>query len=311
MSLADDVLVLCELPRSQVEIAGKDRAALLHGLCTNDIKRLQPGEGCEAFLTNVQGKTIGHAYVFCGSETLVLDSVAGEAAHIIRNLDRYVVREDVRFVDRSTEWRQILLKGASAGAALQAAAKVEIPGREFGHVDAEFEDGRISLRRTPITGKDSFQISGSEALLSSLQRSLVGLGAQVQGTDFVEVARIEAGTPLFGRDITPDNLPQEVNRDAQAISFTKGCYLGQETVARIDALGHVNRVLVRLKLAGSKVPPSGSEVTQGGKVIAKITSSCFSPRLGCALALAYVRRGHHEVGTRFLTDWGDAEVFRD
>jgi folate-binding protein YgfZ len=124
------------------------------------------------------------------------------------------------------------------------------------------------------------------------------------------MARIEAGTPLFGQDITEKNLPQEVARDALAISFTKGCYLGQETVARIDALGHVNQTLCGLRFAGPDSPPPGTELTIDDKVVAHVTSAAFSPRLGGPLALGYVRRGHTLPGTAFTSSRGPASVVK-
>jgi folate-binding protein YgfZ len=123
-----------------------------------------------------------------------------------------------------------------------------------------------------------------------------------------EIIRLEAGVPLYGVDITDENLPQEVNRNAQAISFTKGCYLGQETVARIDALGHVNKLLVGLKFAGETVPATGTELTAQGKAVGQVTSAVYSPRLKAPLALGYVRTGHHEVGDRVESSVGTAEV---
>src|SRR5438046_8506879 len=104
--------------------------------------------------------------------------------------------------------------------------------------------------------------------------------------------RIEAGYPLYGRDITDKNLPQEIDRDRLAISFTKGCYLGQETVARIDALGHVNRLLRGIKFLTSAIPERGTELQSGGKVVGHVTSSCWSPGIGAPLALGFLRRGH-------------------
>jgi folate-binding protein YgfZ len=120
--------------------------------------------------------------------------------------------------------------------------------------------------------------------------------------------RIEYGMPLYGRDITLENLPQEVNRNAQAISFTKGCYLGQETVARIDALGHVNRLLVVVKFAGERIPSPGDELQIEGKPVGQVTSAAFSPRVSKPLALAYVRTASAAPGTRLASPVGDAEV---
>ncbi len=123
------------------------------------------------------------------------------------------------------------------------------------------------------------------------------------------MARIEAGTPYYGRDLSDANLPQELAHDARAISFTKGCYIGQETVARLDALGHVNRTLCGVRLAGSEIPPVGTEFTGGaGKSVGQVTSAAFSPRLDAPLALAYVRRGENMPGSRLESSLGSAEV---
>jgi tRNA-modifying protein YgfZ len=126
--------------------------------------------------------------------------------------------------------------------------------------------------------------------------------------EVAEIARIEQGLPAYGVDITSENLPQEVGRDAQAISFTKGCYLGQETVARIDALGHVNRHLSRIAIDSESPPPRGAEFLSAGKTVGNVTSSCFSPRLGKSLALGYLRRGSHGPGTKMEIGGHAAEV---
>ena len=109
-----------------------------------------------------------------------------------------------------------------------------------------------------------------------------------------ESIRLEVGFPWYGRDITDKNLPQEIGRDCLAISLMKGCYLGQETVARIDALGHVNKLLVSVRFATDAVPPAGAALRSGGVHVGDVTSAAYSPRLEASLALAYVRRGHED-----------------
>jgi folate-binding protein YgfZ len=121
-------------------------------------------------------------------------------------------------------------------------------------------------------------------------------------------ARIESGMPLFGVDFHEDNLPQEVGRDAESISFTKGCYLGQETVARIDALGHVNQRLVGVRFSGNEVPQAGTELSFGGAKVGRVTSAAWSPRLSAPLALAMVRREANAVGTKLESPFGAAEI---
>jgi folate-binding protein YgfZ len=298
------------LQRAQVEITGKDRVRLVHGLCTNDLNRLQAGDGCEAFLTNAQGRVMGYVQIFVHPESLTIESVSGQAANIIDNLDRYVVREDVRFTDRSQDWSQRLVCGISARDVVRKVFENEPPQPVMSHQEMLFSGGTVCVRRTRLAGVNCFQISGETGLLAELDARLVAARAHVLDEAVVESLRIESGTPLFGVDITPENLPQEVDRNQEAISFTKGCYLGQETVARIDALGHVNRYLRGLRFAGDKLPPLGSQLLKEDKPVAKVTSVCWSSRLNGPLALAYVRRGSDAPGTIFDTPWGQAEITR-
>ncbi len=166
----------------------------------------------------------------------------------------------------------------------------------------------VWVRRVDIAGPDGFLLSSAWEQASGVVRSLCESGVIDCGPEAFEAARIERGFPLHGRDISDQNLPQEVNRDVLAISFVKGCYLGQETVARIDALGHVNKRLVGLRFAGATVPEAGTELTVDGQTAGHVTSAAYSPRLSAPLALGYVRRGKEAPGTRLDSAEGEAEV---
>jgi folate-binding protein YgfZ len=144
--------------------------------------------------------------------------------------------------------------------------------------------------------------------LPGVWRALRAVGARPCGQQALKTFRIEAGWPHYGRDLTEDNLPQEVGRDRLAISFTKGCYLGQETVARIDSRGHVNRLLTGLVFASPQVPKSGAELHAGRAVVGEVTSAAFSPARNAAVALGYVRRGHNEPGNSLESAVGAATV---
>ncbi len=124
----------------------------------------------------------------------------------------------------------------------------------------------------------------------------------------IESLRLEAGTPLYGVDISVENLPQEIARDTQAINFKKGCYLGQETVARIDALGHVNKLLLLVKFPASAAIPVGTELLAGDKVVGRVTSAAWSPQHQAMLALGYVRRELAKRGTRVESSAGPGEI---
>ncbi len=304
-----DGIGYCDLSgRTQIELIGADRAKVLHGLCTNDIKRLAPGDGCEAFLTNAQGKTTGYVNVFCTPQSLIIDTNPGLAAEMIPALDRYIIREDVTLVDRSNDWGEVLVSGSRATSLFESQFAGSIPAQRVGIAEGAIGDIQVQLRCLPYASSECFFVCCDVSQVAGLIAWLRQADAVECGCEAINVARIEMGVPVYGQDVTIDNLPQEIARDEFAISFTKGCYLGQETVARIDALGHVNRRLSGLKFAGTTVPPPGTKITVDGKQLAQITSSCLSPRLNAPLALAFVRRGSDKPGTIVSTEFGDAEI---
>lgn len=316
--LAEGAAIAALPQRTQIAVRGADRASFLHNLCTNDVKHLTPGSGREAFFTNVQGKTIGHAFLFATADTntavtntadeIAIDATPGQSATLLPALDRYIIREDVQLLDRTDELAELLFAGPKASRLLAELSGGQLPQQRLDHAAATIAGASVSLRRVDFLAGDCFFLSCPAEQAAALRAALEAAGAKPVGDDAVDAARIEQGTPLFGRDITAANLPQEVARDALAISFTKGCYLGQETVARIDALGHVNRYLVGLRFAGDQTPAPATELRIADQAVGQVTSAAFSPRLHAPLALAYIRRGHHEPGARLESNAGPAEV---
>jgi tRNA-modifying protein YgfZ len=294
--------------RTQIELSGADRATFLHNLCTNDVRQLEVGAGCEAFLTTVQGKTLAHVFIFACPQSLVIDTVGGQGETILKHLDHYLVSEKVTLADRSREWTEMLLAGEGAGPLLARLGDVRIPAAPLSHAVFDVAGTRAWLRRVDMTSPGGFLVSARREDGAAIAAVLIGAGAARSGNAAFEAARIERGFPLFGKDLSDKNLPQEVGRDQQAISFVKGCYLGQETVARIDALGHVNRLLAGLRFAGAGVPEPGTELRAGDQVVGQVTSASYSPRLQAPLALGYVRRGSNEPGTRLNSAFGEVEV---
>ena len=160
------------------------------------------------------------------------------------------------------------------------------------------------VRRLRQHGFDSFQLAGESAGMGPLWQALRRLGATACGLRALETVRIEEGFPVMGIDITEKNLPQEVGRNEQAISFNKGCYLGQEVVARIDSRGAVHKILLGIRFQTAEVPSGhhvlvvGGDLTHDGQPAGQITSAAYSPRFRATVALAYVRRQLHEAGQR-------------
>lgn len=296
------------LSRTLLALTGPDRTTFLNAFCTNNIKALVPGRGCEAFITSPQGKTLGHVLVFCEAEQLILDTSPGQAADLIAHFDKYVISEDIQFKDLASEFGDILVAGPSASALLARLTGSAPPTEMLAHLQATLATHVVTIRRVGYTGHASYFMQAPLAAQAAIEQALAAVGATRCDSEAIESARLEAGFPLFGRDITEGNLPQEVGRDAQAISFTKGCYLGQETVARIDALGHVNRQLVGVKLAGGSVPAPGTLLRSNDKEAGHITSAAWSPALSAPIALAYVRRPLAKPGTQLSLSADAAEV---
>jgi len=295
--------------RTLLEVRGSDRTQFLNGFCTNNIKAVAPGQGCEAFVTSPQGKTLGHVLVFCEPDRLWLDTSPGQAAALIAHFDKYVISEDVQFVDRSAETGLLLVAGKQAGEVLSQLTGQEPPSTMLAAARGKIGEFDLRLARVPYVPDGYFVWLAPRDVVPALE-PLMQAGAVLCTIVTVEAARIAAGFPLFGSDISEDNLPQEVGRDAQAISFTKGCYLGQETVARIDALGHVNKKLVGLKFGSADPPLPNTPLMAGDKEVGRVTSAAWSPALNAPLALGYVRTIHARPGTPLVSAIGSAEIVK-
>ncbi len=271
------------LDSALVEITGGDRQMFLHNFCTNEVKGLAAGHACEAFVLNGKGKTIAHVHILNTGESLLLHGVAAIGPVLTEHLDRYIIREDVVLNDVSAQSQVTFTPGSSSS----GANTVEVD-QAIGRVKANVEIagfGQLAIVRSDL-----------EAKPSSTEASV----------DALEMLRVENRTPWFGRDIDDSNLPQELLRDEKAISFNKGCYLGQETVARIDAMGKVNRVLVAVCMDGEL--PVGSELMLDDKVIGKLTSVAWSPSQGTWLGMAIVRRPHEIAGSVLKVDTATVTV---
>ncbi len=291
---------------SVVTLAGTDRQSFLHNMCTNEINKLTVGEGCEAFCTDVKGKILAHLWVLLLENRTTLLSVPNQAEQIVSHLDRYIIREDVQLADQSRVEAWTLLAGAQADGILNDAG-VEL-AKPWQSATYRLGGAEGLLVRFALPGRNAYLLSTSCEQVASLHRLLNEAGAIACGEQAWTTLRVETGWPLFGTDFNHSHLPQEVARDAQAISFTKGCYLGQETVARIDALGHVNNRLVTLRFAEGATPKPGTPITQQQQQVGMATTIGRLPRSKAHLALGMVRRGSNEVGAVLDSEFGPVEV---
>jgi folate-binding protein YgfZ len=298
--------------RGQVEVKGADAAKFLHNLCTNDVMGLAPGYGCEAFLPNAQAKIVAQVLIYHtrssdGTDTWSLDAGPGMGLKVYQHLDRYLISEQVELADRTAEHVQLHLAGAEASAILKKIVGADLPElQRLQHTSRDIGiAGPCSIRRNDVLGLRGYDVVCPRVQAETLWKALTDAGARPAGLRAFHTLRIEAGMPIYGFDIDESNLPQEVGRTEDAISFTKGCYIGQETIARIRTYGHVNRSLVGLKIAGGIPATRGARLLRDGKEVGQVTSSVVSPRLGRVIALGYVRRGSEQAGTALEVATGE------
>ena len=301
--------------RSRLCLVGADRARFLHGQVTNDVNQLRVGGGCYAAITTAKGKMEGDLNIFCLAGELLLDLEPGLAEKITRRLEQYIVADDVQVVDAAPHYGLLSVQGPQAEAVIRALGwSPAIPQAPFASVMlSDTMLGEIHLVNHPRLanprddppphlggyGYDLFIPNNSLAtvadqLLAAAQAS----GGRACGWHAYETARIEAGIPRFGADMDETNIPLECGLEPRAVSYNKGCYIGQEVINRIHSVGHVNRELRGLRLADDlkTSPHRGDKLFQSGKEAGHITSAAYSPSLKANLALGYIRREASQIG---------------
>jgi folate-binding protein YgfZ len=266
--------------RGRILARGRDRARLIHNITTNEIKKLAPGAGCYAFLLSPQGRIQADVNIFCFADHLLLDTEPETREKVLQHIRRYIIADQVELEDVTAATACIGLEGPGAAAMLSALG-AEVPSTDYANVAW----GDYTVAAVSATGQPGVRIFGSPA--QELIAKLEGAGAIPATAEDVHLVRIENGRPRYGEDIGDTRLPQETQQ-MHAVSFNKGCYIGQEIVERIRAQGQVNRKLMRVDLEGDSIPERGTKTTVAGNE-AEITSAVFSPEANHVVALAYVR----------------------
>ncbi|MEL7500507.1 MAG: hypothetical protein AAFN77_23140 [Planctomycetota bacterium] len=284
---------------TMLEMRGDDRHSFLSGFCTAEIKSLKVGEVTEAFVLNGKGKILGHLHVANLSDRMLLVGPGEQAASVSEHLDRYLIREKVEIVDRSAETSFVLLVGPSADGVIESAFGESVVTEKA----CEVSDSIVSIE-SEFAGTARLLCVASNQL-ASVTEVLSEHGVVSCDAAVLEPIRLQAGTPWFGVEVDETNLPQEVDRDDKAISFTKGCYLGQETVARIDSLGRVNRLLRIARVTGPS-PQVGSSVFVEDKDAGTVKATSAVPGRSDGICTLMVKRAYAKTGQ--VLQSGDAEL---
>jgi folate-binding protein YgfZ len=270
----------------KIDITGKDGKNFLHRMLSNDINVLQPGQGTWALFLNVKGHIQGDMKIYAFPDHLLVVLQHYIREKIVSGLDRYVIGENLQFHDATEEFVMFQIIGPGAESFLRSKGVQQLPETNLSFVSSKIGEVEVTLIRLAVGYAILGKSEDGLKLLNILDAQPVGMRA-------FEIFRVESGIPLMQRDVGETNFPQETRMDA-AVSFQKGCYLGQETIARIDAQGHVNKFLTGIR----SVSPihDGDVLFKNGKEIGKITSSVQSIALNSPLALGYVRREFAKPG---------------
>jgi folate-binding protein YgfZ len=301
--------------RGRIVVSGADRASYLQGLLTNDVVALKAGQGCYAAYLTAQGRMIADLHVYELGDVMLLTMAGDVKETVLAKLDQFIFSEDVQLGDVTDTFAQISVVGPDAATiastvlgTVAADALRVLP--EHGNLRAEWDGSAAIVAQVTDTGEPGYDLFVDRARLPALAGALAAAGVVEADAATADAIRIEAGVPLFHRDMDENTIPLEANLESRAISFSKGCYVGQEVVIRVLHRGHgrVARKLVGLLVDGADAPALGAVIHSGDREIGTVTSSTRSPALGRPIALGYVHRDFVEPGTAVTVGEATAQV---
>jgi glycine cleavage system T protein len=297
--------------RAKVQVSGEDRVAFLQGMVSNDIKRLKTGEGCYTTMLTEQGRIVADFRVYALPDTFLVDVDARIREKWLDTLSRFIIADDVELEDISAQWVTFSLQGPYASSVLERAVGEPLSlAQEYQHREVKIQDiaardVAVRIVKVSDTGEEGYEVFVSSGTAEKTWQILLdageSLGLKPVGMTALNMLRVEGGIPWYGTDMDESRIVLEVGLQ-NAISYDKGCYLGQEVVERATARGHINRRLTGLLIRDKTVPRPGDKLFHDSQEIGWITSAVFSPHLGCPVSLAYVRREYLTPGTQVRID---------
>ncbi|HMJ25858.1 MAG TPA: glycine cleavage T C-terminal barrel domain-containing protein [Pyrinomonadaceae bacterium] len=295
--------------RGRLLVSGSEAVMFLNGLITNDMKTLAVDSWMPAVFPNVQGRLIAAVRVIHRHDGFLIDTESVSLDIVTKLLQRFTAAGDFHLNDLTSGTATLSVQGGNAAAVVRQVLGVEAAMVTRGHVaSAQLENGgEVTVIRATHTGEDGFDLFIDAKDNQSLVDLLLSAGAHPVGSEAAETLRIEAGIPRFGIDMDETKVVTETNLD-DAVSFTKGCYIGQEIIARIKYRGHVAKKLTGVLLEQEVGVVGGAKILSADeKEIGGITSATISPRLKQAIALAYVKYDYLEPGTKVKVVAADHE----
>jgi len=303
----------CLIDRSWVdllEIRGEDRERFLSGMVTCEVRELGPGGGAYGFFTNRKGGVLADFVLMSFADHFQIELPPGRARAVDDHLSPYVLAERVKIVATESPV-PLTVAGPLAKRVLRDLMDGALPAAaesRWGHGEVDIASVPVRVASRPLLGVEAWTVWAPIEDAAGVARVLLEAGANPVGYDALETVRIEAGIPLWGADYDGSNLPQETGLD-EGLNFTKGCYLGQEVVARVHYRGGVNRRIVGLEFDGDEPPARGTELLLENRPVGRVGSVAVSPILEGPIGLAMVHKRAAEPGTRLqVADGGEAEV---
>jgi folate-binding protein YgfZ len=292
---------------------GTDRARYLNAVTSGDIKSLTPGHGALGLLLNAQGHILADLETYALEDRFLILSHASVGARTLETLEKYIIMDDCTLTDAFSQWATVALEGPRAADALRSACGVALS--ELGPLD--HKEAQIAGAPCRILHRSHFDFPGAEILaradaIASVWQSLLDVaraaGGGPIGWEAINSLRIEAGVRWFGYDFDDTVIPQEAGLETTHISYTKGCYTGQEIVERVRSRGRLNRWLVLLEFDAAASPQPGAKLLADGKEWGHVTSAAFSPLRNANIGFGYLRREHSAPGSVLEYAGGTARV---
>lgn len=283
--------------RGRLLVSGSEAAQFLNGLITNDMKTLELNSWMPAAFANVQGRLLAAVRVIRRDDGFLIDTENATAETVAKLLERFTFAGDFHLKDLA-DVMQLSIQGESAARILG-----QVLGEDLSSLSRTavaliaWQNEQTTIIRSTHTAEDGFDLFLARAAGEGLRDALVAAGAKALSDDVSEVLRVEAGIPCYGVDMDESNVVTETNLE-DAVSFTKGCYVGQEIIVRIKHRGHVAKKLTGITLEKeTTIARSAKILSPDEKEVGRVTSSTFSPRLGCTIALGYLKYDYLAPGT--------------
>jgi folate-binding protein YgfZ len=299
--------------RAYLSFTGPDRVRYLNAILTNNIKDLPPSRGNVSLLLNPQGRILAEIETYALPDSLFCISYAMIRESLVETLDKYIIMDDVALADDTERFATLALEGPAAAPMVSELTGVDLNSL----AELARQDARVGTIPCTVTRRSPGKFVGAEFLVEradvetlwrTLREKTKMAGGGPMGYSALSALRLEQGLPWFSYDFSDKQIPHEAALENSHISYTKGCYTGQEIVERVRSRGQVHRRRAGLRFSGAAIPSPGAVLTSGGKETGYVTRAAFSPALSSAIGMGYLTKENNELGQQLEWQGGTATV---